>query len=95
MGDEEFNGLVKIRVKFRSSLEYQKFRKYILKTDWSYGIDYPIFESLIMEFHNSEDLHEVTKKIVELLQLGFDVYSSHYELITELEADYESDNRVG
>lgn len=83
MDEEQFNGLVTIRVRFRNNAEYQKFRKYILKTDWSYGVEYPIFESIIMDFHNTDDLHNVTKQIVELLQLGFDVYTSHYELISD------------
>lgn len=61
-------------------MEYEKFRKYILKTSWCYDIDYPPYEELVREFRSIEDLDRVNHEIVYLLQLGFRVYCSDYVL---------------
>jgi len=81
---ETFNGQATIRVQFQSRLEYERFRKYILKTEWGYELDYPIFEELKVAFHSIEDLNRISMRIVELLQMGFQVYCCRYQMETEL-----------
>lgn len=75
-----FDGQVTIRVKFRSRIDYEKFRKYILKTEWSYAVDYPLFEELVLPFHNTDDLTLIDRQIIGLLQMGFEVYCCRYQL---------------
>ena len=85
-----FDGKVTIRVRFRNKAEYQKFRKYVLKTGWEYDVSNPQYESLVREFHTADDVTEISKIIIELLQLGFYVWTTSYEL-TEIDpAELES-----
>ena len=81
MGEPIFDGNVTIKVKFNSKAEYQKFRKYILRTEWSYELDYPLFEELKFTFHNVDDLNDLNRYIVLLLQYGFEVYGCNYKLV--------------
>ena len=77
---QTFDGQATIRVKFNSRAEYEKFRIYILKTKWSYDLDYPMFEELVMDFHNNDDLDRISRQVIYLLQLGFEVYCCRYKL---------------
>lgn len=79
-----FSGQATIKVRFRNNPEYVKFRTQVLKTDWMPGDAYPNWEDLIMEFHSVEDLERITKRIVQLLQMGFEVYSCRYKLEQQL-----------
>ena len=77
---QKFDGKVTIRVNFPNRALYEKFRRYILRTNWSYSIDYPIFEEMDMEFHNIEDYEQINRQIIFLLQNGFNVYCCRYQL---------------
>ena len=88
MSELEFTGRMTIRVHFNNRLEYEKFRKYILKTEWSYCLDYPPFEEIVVTFSNTEDFTNINKKLIYLLQLGFDVYCCRYQLEQSL-AEHE------
>lgn len=85
-----FDGKVTIRVRFRNRVEYEKFRKYILKTGWSYDIGHPQYESLTVEFHNTEDVDRITRTVIQLLQQGFYVWMTSYELKETDPAELES-----
>ena len=78
-----FDGKVTVRVNFRNRAEYEKFRKYVLKTPWTYELDTPLWEEQVMEFHSAEDVEHIDRMIVQLLQMGFQVYCCRYELATE------------
>lgn len=84
---DRFDGRVTIRVRFRSRPEYEKFRKYILKTEWSYDLDYPMWEELTLDFHCTDDLQQVDRHIIGLLQMGFEVYCCRYQLEQHLAED--------
>ena len=81
---EKFDGQATIKVRFRNNPEYVKFREQILKTKWNPGDAYPVWEEMVIPFHNVEDLETVTKTIVLLLQHGFEVYSTRYKLESQL-----------
>lgn len=83
-----FDGSVTVRIHFRNRIEYEKFRKYILKTEWAYQIDYPVFEEKVMVFHNTEEFEAYNRLVIYLLQLGFDVYSCRFQMNT-IEAQVE------
>ena len=84
---EKFDGRVTIRVNFKNRIQYEKFRKYVLKTSWTYDLDHPLFEELICEFHNCEDLEEINRRIFYLLQIGFDVYCCRYQMDQSVEEE--------
>ena len=81
---QKFDGQATIRVIFRNRAEYEKFRKYVLRTEWSYDLDFPLFEEIKKEFHNVEDINQISMQIVWLLQLGFQVQACRYQLESEL-----------
>ena len=82
--DTKFNGQAVIKVRFRNNPEYVKFREQILKTKWNPGDAYPTWEEMKIDFHNVDDLDQVTRIIVMLLQNGFEVYSTRYKLEQQL-----------
>ena len=95
-----FDGSITVRVNFHNRIEYEKFRKYILKTDWEYQVDTPIFEERVMEFHNTEEFEAYNRLLIYLLQLGFDVYCCRFKMnrveeqiqeTTDVEEDEEFD----
>ena len=75
-----FDGRATIKVRFCNKAQYQKFRKYILKTDWSYDQGYPTWEELTVDFHCVDDVEQINKHIVGLLQMGFEVYCCRFQL---------------
>lgn len=77
---KQFDGIATIRVNFRNRPEYEKFRKYVLRTGWSYALDYPLFEEMTFKFAYTSDVEKISKTIVSLLQMGFDVYCCRFEL---------------
>lgn len=90
---ESFDGQAVIKVRFRNNPEYVKFRTCILKTDWKPGDVYPQWEELVVDFHSVEDLENITKRIVMLLQMGFEVYSTRYKLEQQLaEEEYPEED---
>lgn len=86
---EKFTGQVTIKVRFQNAGEYAKFRKYILKTAWNVGDKYPTFEVMTLPFYDIEDVENITKRIVQLLQLGLEVYASNWKVERQL-AEEES-----
>lgn len=91
----EFSGQVTIKVRFRSNPEYVKFRKYVLKTEWNPGDVYPQWEEIVKDFNCIEDLDRVTRIVVMLLQMGFEVYSTRYKLEKQLaEEEYPREEEV-
>lgn len=93
---KRYNGTVTIRVRFRTRVEYEKFRKYVLNTDWSYCLEYPMWEELKMDFHDLNDIQKIDKQIINLLQLGFEVCTCRYKLeeFDELEDKFKEPETV-
>lgn len=82
---EKFEGCMTIRVQFKTRAEYEKFRKLVLKTEWSYELDYPMWEEIKKPFSCSDDIDEINRLVIYLLQMGFDVYCCRYSLKREVE----------
>lgn len=80
----KFDGQVTIKVRFKNNPEYVKFRTYILKTPWMPGDAYPTWEDMVVDFHSIQDLDNITRQVVNLLQMGFEVYSCRYKLEQQL-----------
>lgn len=92
---ESFDGQVTIKVRFKTNPEYVKFRTQVLKTDWMPGDVYPNWEDLIMDFHCVDDLDRITRRVVQLLQMGFEVYSTRYKLEQQLaEEEYPPEGYI-
>lgn len=77
----ELCGEATITIRFENKLQWQKYRKYILKTGWDFdGGSNPYVAQLPIKFHTVDDIEFIVKKIVQLLQLGFDVYSCQWKM---------------
>jgi len=50
---------------------------------WEYVVAYPAIMRGVYSFANSMDVEVIAKKIVQLMQMGFDVYSAHWKLKEE------------
>lgn len=78
---DTFEGNVTIRIIFKCRAEYLKFRKYVLKTPWQpCDLDCPPYEELVMGFKCTDDIDAINKRIISLLQMGFDVYCCKYHM---------------
>lgn len=83
-GVNNYYGSASITVRFENRVQWQKWRKYVLKTDWDFdGGSGPYIARLEEKFNCSEDVERITKRIVQLLELGFEVYSCQWKLIPE------------
>lgn len=76
-----FNGKATILIRFENRVQWQKWRKYILKTTWDFdGGSFPYTAQREINFSCVSDINLIASTITELLQLGFDVYSCKWEL---------------
>ena len=74
-------GKTTITVRFENRIEWQKWRKYVLKTDWDFdGGSGPYIATMDMRFSCTDDVEKIVKTIVNLLQMGFDIYSAKWTL---------------
>ena len=90
-------GTATITIRFENRVQWQKYRMYILKTEWDFdGGDHPYTAQLKQNFTCVDDVEQITKKIVDLLQLGFDVYSCKWDLQKEDEqkVEYVQDGEI-
>ena len=74
-------GTATIVVRFENRVQWQKWRKYILHTDWEFdaGI-HPYTASIEKTFKTVADVEGIAKTIVDLLQMDFDVYSCNWQI---------------
>lgn len=80
----KFGGSARINIVFANRLMWQKYRKYILKTDWDFDSGmHPSSANLVMTFENSNDVAKICGTIVYLLQMGFEVNSCRWQLNRE------------
>lgn len=93
MAEPKFDGQATIKVRFRNNPDYVRFCEYILKSKWRPGDAYPTWVEQNIEFHSIDDLNNINKLIVMLLQMGFEVYSTGYKLEQQLaEEEYPKDD---
>lgn len=84
MAAVNFSGHARINIHFLNRLMWQKYRKYILKTDWDFDSGmYPSSANLDMSFQSMEDIMDICKKIIFLLHMGFEVNSCRWQLDQE------------
>ena len=80
---DKFDGQATIKVRFHNKTEYDKFRMEVLKTKWSTDAA-PQWEDITIPFHNCEDVEQINRTVIQLLQLGFEVYSCRFKLEKQL-----------
>ena len=79
--EQPIHGTAVITVRFENRVQWQKYRKYILKTDWEFDSGYhPYTATLELPFKSAQDVDYIAMRVVQLLQFGFDVYSCSWKL---------------
>ena len=93
---EAYYGSATITVHFDNRLQWQKWRKYVLKTDWEFdGGNGPYTATLVEKFNCSDDIDHIVRRIVQLIEMGFDVYSCNWKLDHGDVEEYEILNHDG
>ena len=74
------NGKCILSIRFENHGEYLRWKKYSGDRKWDFLVNYPAILRAEYEFNNSLDVEMMTKKIIQLLQMGFDVYSANWQV---------------
>ena len=61
--------------------DYLRWKHYCDPTrKWDFNISFPAVLQATFEFHTVQDVNIIAQKIVQALQLGFNVYSARWQL---------------
>jgi len=77
---DEFYGRCVLSIKFENKYEYEKWLKYHPDRKWEFLVSYPAIMRATYEFHTKQDVEILASKIIQLLQMGFQVYSADWQL---------------
>ena len=77
-------GNCKLAIRFENRAEYLKWKRYIGNNQaWEFEVSYPAIMYADFEFHDSEDVEILVKRIVQLMEMGFNVHSANWSLKEE------------
>ena len=83
-------GTCALSIRFENKGEYLKWKKYFgVGRQWEFFVSFPAIMRAEYEFTNSLEVEVMAKKIVQLLEMGFNVYSAAWNL-TEKEKEDDS-----
>lgn len=74
------NGRCTLSIRFENEEEYDRWKKLSGGRQWEFLVSYPAIMRAEYPFHNALEAEIMAKKIVQLLQWGFDVYSANWTL---------------
>lgn len=69
-----------LTIRFENGAEYAKWKKYNPGRQWEFMVSFPALMRADYEFHTTLDVEMMAKKIVQLLEMGFNVYSADWQL---------------
>lgn len=70
-----------IAIRFRHRAEYLKWKYYIDPSrKWDFEVEYPAIMRSEFVFHDSLEAEMLAKKIIQLLEMGFDVHTAQWRL---------------
>lgn len=72
-----------LEIQLKNHGEYLRWQKYNGGRRWEFDHSYPAIMRASYEFHTAMDVEVMTKKIVQLLEMGFDVYSARWQVSEE------------
>ena len=76
----EFHGKCVLSVRFDSADDHARWNTYVQDRQWDFVVTYPAIMQATYNFHSSLEVDILAKKIIHLLQMGFDVYSASWKL---------------
>ena len=74
------NGYCTLSIRLNNHGEHLKWIQYNGTPKWEFVVTYPAIVRAKYEFHDSADVDVLSRKIVRLLEWGFDVYSANWKL---------------
>ena len=78
--EPKIEGLCVLTIRIDDEHAYEKWVKYNPGRKWEYLVSYPALMRAEYRFSSSMDVEILVKKVVQLLQMGFDVYSAQWTL---------------
>ena len=83
---EKLFGSCILSITIRNKGEFLKWKTYCEPyRKWDFNVPFPAALQATYEFHTAQDVDVIAQKIVQLLQMGFCVYSARWQL-----AEYKS-----
>ena len=79
----KLKGRCVLSIKIEDELEFEKWKEYNPGRKWEFIVSYPALMRAEYRFVNSMDVEILVKKVVQLLQMGFNVYSAQWLLEEE------------
>lgn len=79
-----------LEIQIKNHGEYLRWIKYNPGRKWEFMVGYPAIMRAEYDFHTAMEVELMAKKIVQLMQMGFDVYSARWRL-----KKYESQLKQG
>ena len=83
MSKDIFYGKCVLSIRFKNHGEYLKWQKYTgseFSRQWDFAVSYPTVFRATYYFHTTDEVEMMAKKIVQLMQMGFNVYSANWQL---------------
>ena len=77
---KKIKGKCTLSIRFENHGEYLKWKTYAGGRQWDFLVNYPAVMRAEYPFESSLDVEIMTRKIVQLLEMGFDVYSASWSL---------------
>ena len=78
--EEKLYGSCILEIHFQNKYEYEKWLKYHPDRKWDFLVTFPAVMRAIYDFHTALEVEIMAKKIVQLMQMGFNVYSARWQL---------------
>jgi hypothetical protein len=78
---KKLKGRCVMTIRFENHGEYLRWKKYFgVGRQWEFLASYPALMRAEIEFTNSLEVEMMAKKVVQLLEAGFNVYSASWSL---------------
>lgn len=88
---KKIHGSCILSIRFNTHGEYLKWKKYFGNgQQWDFLVNYPAIMRAEYQFTNSLEVEVMAKKVVQLLEAGFDVYSASWTLDRPKEEEEEN-----
>lgn len=76
----ELHGRCVLCIRMENEEDYERWKKYNPDRKWDFIVNYPAVMRAEYTFKNALEAEIMAKKIVQLLQIGFDVHSASWKL---------------
>ena len=92
---DDIYGTCTLQIQFQNHGEYLKWKKYNGGRQWEFVTTYPAIMRAEYDFHTVQDIDILVRKIVQLLQIGFNVRASNWIIKpTKSQIDLEKEKHI-